>query len=178
MNQSKLLLLAPLVDRDFFITFQRTTQAGSATWNLNPTNGDWNTAANWMPATVPNGLSDIATFEASNTTNISLSSSVTLNGITFEAGASMFTITSPSSFAGFLINGVGVTNNSGVEQTFVADARGRDQGDITFAGSPRPAMRLMSTTARRPGAHSAAALLSSILRPLPVPSSSPRWWPC
>ena len=47
----------------------------------------------------------------------------------------MFTITSPTSFAGFLINGVGVTNDSGVQQTFVADTRGRDQGDITFAGS-------------------------------------------
>ena len=109
--------------------------ADSATWNLNPTSGDWNTAANWMPATVPNGLSDIATFGASNTTNVSLSSSVTLNGITFQAGASMFTITSTSSFATFLINGVGVTNNSGVEQTFVADTRGRDQGEIAFAGS-------------------------------------------
>ena len=109
--------------------------AGSATWNLNPTSGDWNTAANWTPATVPNGLSDIATFEASNTTDVSLSSSVTLNGITFEAGASMFTITSTSPFAGFLINGVGVTNNSGVLQRFIADTRGRDQGDITFAGS-------------------------------------------
>ena len=79
--------------------------------------------------------SDIATFEASNNTNVSLSSGVTLNGITFQAGASMFTIISQSSFAGFLINGVGVTNDSGVQQTFVADARGRDQGDITFAGS-------------------------------------------
>jgi hypothetical protein len=27
--------------------------AGSATWNLNPTGGDWNTAANWTPATCP-----------------------------------------------------------------------------------------------------------------------------
>jgi len=25
-------------------------QAGGATWNLNPTTGDWNTAANWTPA--------------------------------------------------------------------------------------------------------------------------------
>ena len=25
---------------------------GSATWNLNPTIGEWNTAANWMPATL------------------------------------------------------------------------------------------------------------------------------
>src|SRR5215470_11922132 len=107
--------------------------AGSATWNLNPTSGDWNTAANWTPATVPDGLSDIATFAASNTTSVSPSSSITLNGITFQPGASAFTITSPSSFAGFLINGVGVANNSGVEQTFVADAPGRDQCDISFA---------------------------------------------
>jgi autotransporter-associated beta strand protein len=109
--------------------------AGSATWNLNPTSGDWSTAANWTPATVPDGLSDIATFAASNTTGVSLSSSVVLNGITFQPGASAFTITSPAAFSGFLINGVGVANNSGVEQTFVADAPGRDQGDISFAGS-------------------------------------------
>lgn len=109
--------------------------AGSATWNLNPTSGNWNTAANWTPATVPNGLSDVATFAQSNITNVSASSSITLNGIVFEAGASAFTITSPSPFAGFLINGAGVTNNSGVEQMFVADVNGRDQGDISFAGS-------------------------------------------
>ena len=29
--------------------------ADSATWDLNPTSGDWNTAANWMPMAVPNG---------------------------------------------------------------------------------------------------------------------------
>src|SRR5438128_2663337 len=49
------------------------TYAGSATWNLNPTNGNWNTAANWTPATVPNGPADTATFETSNTTDVSLS---------------------------------------------------------------------------------------------------------
>jgi hypothetical protein len=97
--------------------------AGSATWNLSPASGDWNTPGNWTPPTVPNGPSDIATFESSNVTSVSLSSSVTLNGIVFEAGASTFTITSPSSFATFLINGIGISNNSGLEQTFVADAQ-------------------------------------------------------
>ena len=29
--------------------------AGSATWNLNPASGDWDTASNWTPNTVPNG---------------------------------------------------------------------------------------------------------------------------
>jgi hypothetical protein len=36
--------------------------AGSAMWNLNPDTGDWNTANNWTPATVPNGPIDIAAF--------------------------------------------------------------------------------------------------------------------
>ena len=43
----------------------QNAQAGSATWNLNPTSGDWNTAANWMPNTVPDGPNDIATFDVS-----------------------------------------------------------------------------------------------------------------
>src|SRR5712691_9214379 len=66
--------------------------AGSATWNLNPTSGDWNTAANWTPNTVPNGPNDIATFGVSQTTGISLSTSVGLNGMVFNPGASVYTI--------------------------------------------------------------------------------------
>jgi len=44
--------------------------AGSATWNLNPTSGDWNTASNWTPNTVPNSPTDTATFGVSNITTI------------------------------------------------------------------------------------------------------------
>ncbi len=66
--------------------------AGSATWNLNPTSGDWNTAANWTPATVPNAATDTATFATSNTTNVTQSAFTTLDGITFAPGASAFTI--------------------------------------------------------------------------------------
>src|SRR6266702_2696376 len=47
--------------------------AGSATWATNPTSGDWNTAANWRPETVPNSETDVATFGQSNVTNIALS---------------------------------------------------------------------------------------------------------
>src|SRR5947208_3109772 len=60
------------------------THAGSATWNLNPTSGNWNTAGNWTPATVPNGPGDIATFDVSNTTDVALAASITLNGIIFN----------------------------------------------------------------------------------------------
>src|SRR5712691_3139096 len=70
-----------------------TAQAGSATWNLSPTSGDWNTAANWTPATVPNGPSDTATFASSNITGVSLSAATEINGIVLNSSASAFTIT-------------------------------------------------------------------------------------
>jgi len=36
--------------------------AGSATWSLNATTGDWNTATNWTPPTVPNATIDTRHF--------------------------------------------------------------------------------------------------------------------
>ena len=51
-----------------FLPTLATVHAGSATWNLHPTSGDWDTAANWTPATVPNGPADIATFSTSSAT--------------------------------------------------------------------------------------------------------------
>ena len=69
--------------------------AGSATWKNSPTSPDWNTAANWTPATVPNGASDTATFAISSKTRVSLSDNTLVNGIVFEPGASAFTITVP-----------------------------------------------------------------------------------
>jgi hypothetical protein len=46
-------------------SFILDAHAGSATWNFSPSSGDWSTAANWTPATVPNGPADIATFDLS-----------------------------------------------------------------------------------------------------------------
>ena len=88
-------------------------RAGSATWNLNPTNGDWNTAANWTPPTVPNGPGDIATFATSNQAAISLSADTEVNEIVFAPGAAAFTITA-SALADLTFSGAGVTNNSGI----------------------------------------------------------------
>src|SRR5947209_17365997 len=76
-----------------------TLEAGSATWNLNPVNNHWNKAQNWTPATVPYGESDVATFAASNVTDVMLG--LTPNGdagnilgsIVFQPGASGYTIT-------------------------------------------------------------------------------------
>jgi len=108
----------------------QTTQAGSATWNLNPASGDWNTAANWTPATVPNGPADTAQFAASNTTGISISSPTEVNGTQFNPGASAFTITAPPMLT-FTISGVGITNNSGTTQNFVST----DDSIINFSNS-------------------------------------------
>jgi autotransporter-associated beta strand protein len=100
-----------------------TAFAGSATWNLNPTDGVWNTATNWTPPTVPNGPADTATFGVSNTTDIENNSTgdIEVNGIVFNAGASAFTIAfgNASFFHAFTTSGVGITNNSGITQNFV-----------------------------------------------------------
>ena len=100
----------------------QNTRAGSATWNLSPGSGLWNTATNWTPATVPNGPDDIATFGVSNITGIGNDTlhDIEVNGIVFSAGASAFTITfgNSSFFEDYRISGVGITNNSGLTQHF------------------------------------------------------------
>ena len=82
-----------------FMASPCTQEAGSATWNLNPVTNRWNKAANWTPATVPNSLDDVATFGASDVTDILLTaptgvySGVTVADMVFVPGASAYTIT-------------------------------------------------------------------------------------
>jgi autotransporter-associated beta strand protein len=109
-----------------------TTFAGSATWKASPATGDWNHAANWAPSTIPNGPFETATFATSNITGVSLSDLVEVNGITFNAGASAFTITVPPNLT-LTISGVGITNNSGVAQNFATTvSEVSDAGTILF----------------------------------------------
>jgi hypothetical protein len=92
--------------------------ARSATWSTNPSTGDWNTAANWTPPSVPNGPTNTATFDVSNITSVSLSADTQVNSVVFDSGASAYTITVPSSLS-LTISGTGITNNSGIPQNFV-----------------------------------------------------------
>jgi autotransporter-associated beta strand protein len=94
--------------------------AGSATWSANPPSADWNTATNWMPNTVPNGGSDVATFATSNQTGVAFSQVTEINSIVFDPGASAFTITN-APFHLVTISGAGVINNSGRTQRIVSD---------------------------------------------------------
>jgi autotransporter-associated beta strand protein len=113
----------------------QASRAGSATWNLNSTSGDWNTATNWTPATVPNGPTDAATFDVSNTTAISFRAFflTEVNEIVFNAGASAFTFNGYSSY--LTLSGVGITNNSGITQNFVNTPVDYDGGEIAFTNS-------------------------------------------
>jgi len=90
--------------------------AGSATWLANPATGNWSTASNWTPATVPNGPNDTATFATSNVRFVAPEGATQVNGIVFNPGASRFTIALLTTT--LTISGVGITNNSGITQNF------------------------------------------------------------
>ena len=110
--------------------------AGSATWDLNPGSGTWNTAANWTPMTIPNGPADTATFALSNTTNVSISANTEVNGITFTpAATNPYTITARAAFT-LRITSTGITNNSGRTQHFISPVGANGEfGLIVFSNS-------------------------------------------
>src|SRR5437764_3916968 len=118
------------------VSSQATGFADSATWRMNPVNGDWNTAANWTTGGPPNGPSDTATFASSNTASVSLSNDTLVNGIVFNSGASVFAITVTLRLS-LSFDGAGITNNSGITQEFlVGGASGNlDFGLISFDSS-------------------------------------------
>ena len=127
--KSHRLLLSALI---LFQTSQ-LARAGSATWNLNPTSGDWNTAANWTPATVP-GSTDVATFGVSNLPTVLLGPEDLINTVMFDSTASAYVIsTNPEGQSSEMFVYGGITNDSSVVQNFVltTDDQG-GQGNITF----------------------------------------------
>jgi autotransporter-associated beta strand protein len=117
-------LIAAAIRCSLMFLVPSVTYAVSAQWDLDPISGDWNTAANWTPMGVPNGPADTATFGLSNTTNVSISASTEVNGITFTTAATNpYTITASAGLK-LTISGVGIVNNSGIAQNFVAAPSG------------------------------------------------------
>ncbi len=102
----------------FLVLAPALARAGSATWNLNPVSGDWNTPANWTPATVPSQAPDVATFGVSQLTDISLSATVSLDSFVFTPGASEYAFDVTAGHAFFFFD-AGVVNNSSVTQNFL-----------------------------------------------------------
>src|SRR5262245_56964913 len=93
------LLLAPAV-----------ALAQDSTWLSGPGSGDFNDPNNWSPASVPVGT---AVFGFSTETNLETSDHATLQGFTFNIGASNYTLTNYYDLtfvgAGIAINGGGLT---------------------------------------------------------------------
>ena len=113
----------------------RSVDAGSATWNLNPVSGDWNDPLNWTPNTVPNSGQAVATFDASNLTDVFISGTMDkVDQIVFTPNASAFTITiGPKIDSKLTFSGPGIINQSGVTQNFI-DGCGPNvlPGEIVF----------------------------------------------
>jgi autotransporter-associated beta strand protein len=134
-----------------------TLRADSATWNLNPTNGDWNTAANWTPATVPNGGTDIATFASSSATTVTLSTNIRVGEIVFDAGASPFTISVVPFSHSLFVSGPGITNGSGVTQNLTTE----NSSTIQFENNAIIGDLVTITNRQNTGGTSAAKFLNN-----------------
>jgi outer membrane autotransporter protein len=104
-----------------FVAMAAPVLAVDAVWLFSPGSGDWNTNTNWNPPTAPVNIGDTATFDLSLRTSLSLSNDVTIDSITFNAGASAFTINTGSGTTSLTLVGVGIVNNSGTTQTITND---------------------------------------------------------
>ena len=101
-----------LLSSPFNVCAETDTPHPQSTWSSNPADGDWDTAANWVPARVPNGIAAFAIFDTSTITNVT-TAFAEVHSVTFNPGASAFTLNGQ-----FFFNDGGVVNNSGVMQTF------------------------------------------------------------
>jgi hypothetical protein len=121
---------------------QRHSFAGSATWSSNPSSGDWTTAANWVPNTVPNGTSNVATLGTSNVTDvINTNVIVNLDSLVFNSGAPQYTLTVISNTSANPISGTfaklpdgGIVTING--NNFQASYSGGNGNDLTLKVVP------------------------------------------
>jgi autotransporter-associated beta strand protein len=133
-NHPLLGLLLSTVSVLMVLSSASTAFATNSGWDFDPGSGDWNDPANWTPA-VPNGPEDTAIFGISNTTAVSISTNTEVDGITFDPGASAYTITA-SAGSSLTLSGVGITNNSGIPLNLVTTVG--DFGDfvtVVFSNS-------------------------------------------
>jgi outer membrane autotransporter protein len=99
--------------------------AQNASWLLSPGSSDWNTNANWAPATVP---TETATFGPSNTTTITFSNSASVGTLFFNVGAPTYSFSIPRVAGSLTITGTGIVNNSLNRPTFSVT------GQVAFLG--------------------------------------------
>ena len=138
----------------------------NATWLLSPGSSDFNTGANWSPATVPMGT---AIFGASNTTSLTFSIDDTIIGsMQFNAGAPAYSFAVSSAATLLEFNGAGIVNNSANAPTI-----------NNLGGGGTPFLKTQAQPVTPSSLRMGPAVLSSLLTParpatLPLPIT-PAW---
>jgi outer membrane autotransporter protein len=94
-----------------FVATSTPVLAVNAVWLLSPGSGIWNVGTNWSMSSAPVNPGDTATFNTSIQTSLTLSAPATVESITFNPGASAFTINTSGNV--LTVQGVGIVNNSG-----------------------------------------------------------------
>src|SRR5215472_2271538 len=118
-------------------------RAQDATWSTAPGSSNFNTAANWTPATVPTGT---AFFGASNTTSIAFQAFTTtsVGTLQFNPGAPAYSFTTENNFSTSIsITGTGIVNNSSNAPTFIIG----NQANIFFRNASSAGNATIITTA-------------------------------
>jgi autotransporter-associated beta strand protein len=117
-------------------------RAQDATWLVNPGSGNFNTAANWSPPTVPTGT---ASFGASNTTSIAFQAFTTtsVGTLQFNPGAPAYSFTTENGFSTSIsITGAGVVDSSSNAPTFIVN----NQANIFFRNGSTAGDAIIITT--------------------------------
>jgi len=118
-------------------------RAQDATWLVNPGSGNFNTAANWTPPTVPTGT---AFFGASNTTSITFQpfTTTSIGTLQFNPGAPAYSFsTFPALFTSINITGAGIVNSSSNAPTFIVN----NQANLFFRNTSSAGDAIIITTA-------------------------------
>ncbi len=118
-------------------------RAQDATWSTAPGSSNFNTAANWTPATVPTGT---GFFGASNTTSIAFQAFTTtsVGTLQFNPGAPAYSFTTENGFSTSIsITGTGIVNNSSNAPTFIIG----NQANIFFRNASTAGNAIIITTA-------------------------------
>jgi autotransporter-associated beta strand protein len=118
-------------------------RAQDATWLVNPGSGNFNTAANWTPPTVPTGT---AFFGPSNTTLIAFQpfTTTSIGTLQFNANAPAYSfITSDGLTTSISITGAGIVNGSSNAPTFIIG----NQANIFFRNASTAGNAIIITNA-------------------------------
>ena len=92
--------------------------AVDAVWLTNAPSGVWNLGTNWSNGIAPVNPGDTAAFNTSTQTSPTINAPVTINSITFNPGASVFSI-QVAPFVPLTLQGVGIVNLTPTTQTII-----------------------------------------------------------